>query len=66
LTITKKIVLKPLTLTTNLKNIMKRTVLIGILSLYVQLGYSQKQNETNKTEKIMEKTSILGLRTTIY
>ena len=45
---------------------MKRTVLIGILSLYVQLGYSQKQNETNKTEKIMEKTSILGLRTTIY
>lgn len=56
----------PLTLTTNLKNIMKRTVLIGILFLYVQLGYSQNQNETNQTEKKMEKTSILGLRTTIY
>jgi len=45
---------------------MQRTIFIGILALFVQFGYSQEKVELTKTEKNMEKTSILGLRTTIY
>jgi hypothetical protein len=51
----KKTILILLTLTATPTNIMKRTVLIEILSLYVQFGYSQKKNETNKTEKKWKK-----------
>ncbi len=45
---------------------MQKTIFIGILALFVQFGYSQEKVELNQTEKNMEKTSILGLRTTIY
>lgn len=45
---------------------MHSTILIGILALFVQFGHSQEKAEANPTEKNMGKTSILGLRTTIY
>ena len=45
---------------------MQKTIFIGILTLFVQFGYCQEKAELNQTEKNMKKTSILGLRTTIY
>ncbi|MBZ0242243.1 MAG: VOC family protein [Bacteroidales bacterium] len=45
---------------------MQKIILIGILTLCVQFGYSQEKTESHQTEKNMEKSSILGLRTTIY
>lgn len=45
---------------------MHKIILIGILNLFVQFGYSQEKIESHQTEKNMEKLSILGLRTTIY
>ena len=45
---------------------MQKTIFIGILALLVQFGYSQEKAELNQKEKNMKKTSILGLRTTIY
>ncbi|MCX2680933.1 VOC family protein [Galbibacter sp. EGI 63066] len=45
---------------------MQKTIFIGILALFTQFGHSQERTEPNPTKKNMEKTSILGLRTTIY
>lgn len=45
---------------------MQKTILIGVLILLTQLVYSQEKAEPNQIENIMKKTSILGLRTTIY
>lgn len=45
---------------------MQKTIFIGILTIFVQFVYSQTKEELNQKEKKMEKTSILGLRTTIY
>ena len=45
---------------------MQKIIFIGILILLVQFGYSQEKIESNTSEKNMKKTSILGLRTTIY
>jgi len=45
---------------------MQRTIFIGILALFVQFGYYQEKVESIKTGKNMEKTSILGFRTTIH
>ena len=45
---------------------MHKTILIGILILIVKFGYSQEKAESNRIEKNMDQTSILGLRTTIY
>ena len=45
---------------------MQKTIFIGILTLFFQFGYSQEKVEPKQTEKNMEQTSILGLRTTIY
>jgi len=48
------------------QTVMQKIIFIGILTLLVQFGYSQEKIESNPTEKNMKKTSILGLRTTIY
>jgi hypothetical protein len=45
---------------------MQKIIFIGILTLLVQFGYSQEKVESNSIEKNIKKTSILGLRTTIY
>ncbi len=45
---------------------MQKTILIGILVLFSQLGYSQEKVESNQIENNMQKSSMLGLRTTIY
>jgi len=45
---------------------MHKIILIAFLSFCVQFGYSQEKIESYQTGKNMEKSSILGLRTTIY
>lgn len=45
---------------------MQKIIFIVILALFAQFAYSQEKTELNPTKKNMEKTSILGLRTTIY
>ena len=45
---------------------MQKTIFIGILALFLQFAYSQEKVKPKQTEKNMEQTSILGLRTTIY
>lgn len=45
---------------------MRKITIIGIIALFAQFAYSQEKNEPNTTEKIIEKASNLGLRTTIY
>ena len=45
---------------------MRKRLFIAILVLCTKFGYSQEKTEPHLTEKNMEQTSILGLRTTIY
>lgn len=45
---------------------MQKIIFIVILALFAQYAFSQEKTELNPTKKNMEKTSILGLRTTIY
>ena len=45
---------------------MRRFLLFGIFSLQVFLGFSQENKDSNKTDMKMEKSNMLGLRTTIY
>lgn len=45
---------------------MKSTFILGIIILIAQLGFAQENNQPNQTAPEMEKSSMLGLRTTIY
>jgi len=45
---------------------MKTKILIGILLLFTQFGFSQNSSKSENEKTEMEKTQFLGLRTTIY
>lgn len=45
---------------------MKKIIVIGILLLIAQFGFSQQKIKQTKNNTDMGKTDILGLRTTIY